>query len=64
VTELDAKRIEGDRVSFSSHLLNLAFRDKQELSLVVYKARDQPGAGYAVYMNVRTGNPQHLVPPH
>ncbi len=57
VAQLNARCVERDGAGIGDDLFDLAVGDKQEFGLVVHEARDQPWAGHAVDMNVRTGYP-------
>src|SRR5436189_1850704 len=43
------------------HLHHLVVWHKEELSILVYKLFDQPGAGNAVYLDMFTVNPFHCM---
>lgn len=61
VTKFDTWGIEGDRVPFFGHFIDLRFRNEEKFSVRIYKASDKPRAGYAVDVHVRAGYPKHMI---
>jgi hypothetical protein len=61
VTQFYTGRVEGNRAGLLDDLLDLAGGDEQEFSVIVNEAGNEPGTGNAVHMNVRAGDPKHVL---
>jgi hypothetical protein len=59
MAQLHAGCIEGDGAVLFHDTLDFSPGNEEELRFVVDKAGDQPGAGYTVNVDVRTGYPFH-----
>jgi len=62
VAQFDVGRVKGDCAGLLGRFLDLTGGDEQELGIAVDEAGDQPRAGDAVHMDMRTGDPQHGEP--
>jgi hypothetical protein len=61
--QLNAWSIKRDGTGFFYNAVDLDLGDKQEFGVAIDEAGDQPRAGDAINMNVRTGDPFHGVLP-
>jgi hypothetical protein len=59
MAEFHARSVKWNRARLGGDFLDLSLRHEEELGLVVYEPRDEPGASDAVNVDVGAGEPLH-----